>query len=83
MRKRVIGALSLAIIGIPTFLVGGIPFKILCVILGLLALREILNLKESHERFGAVPMALSIVSLIILVFLNPSGDRKSVGRERV
>lgn len=73
MKKRVIGALSLAIIGIPTFLVGGIPFKILCVILGLLALREIFNLKESHERFDVVAISLSIVSLIVLVFLNPSG----------
>ena len=73
MKKRVIGALLLAIIGIPIFLVGGILFKVLCVILGLLALREIFNLKESHERFDVVAISLSIVSLIILVFLNPSG----------
>ena len=73
MRQRVIGALLLAIIGIPIFLVGGILFKVLCVILGLLALREIFNLKESHERFDVVAISLSIVSLIILVFLNPSG----------
>ena len=73
MKKRVIGALSLAIIGIPIFLVGGILFKVLCVILGLLALREVFNLKESHERFDVVAISLSIVSLIVLVFLNPSG----------
>ena len=51
MKKRVIGALLLAIIGIPIFLVGGILFKVLCVILGLWALREIFNLKESHESY--------------------------------
>ena len=73
MKKRVIGALLLAIIGIPIFLVGGILFKVLCVILGLLALKEIFNLKESHERFDVVAISLSIVSLIVLVFLNPSG----------
>ena len=65
MKKRIIGALLLAIIGIPIFLVGGILFKVLCVILGLLALREIFNLKESHERFDVVAISLSIVSLIL------------------
>ena len=74
MRKRVIGALSLAIIGIPIFLVGGIPFKILCVILGLLALREVFNLKESHERFDVVAISLSIVSLIVFRAFLPSNS---------
>ena len=66
MKQRLISAIVALIIVVPLVIFGGIWFEIAVSILGLLAMREVLKLKN-------VPKSISIISLIlvpILIFLD-------------
>lgn len=70
MKKRVISALIIAALIIPAFLIGSIPFKILCGLLAVLAFKEVVDLKVSHKSLPNVVIALGLISLLSIVYMN-------------
>lgn len=73
MKKRVISALIIAALIIPAFLIGSIPFKILCGLLAVLAFKEVVDLKVSHKPLPIVVIALGLISLLSIVYMNYDG----------
>ena len=66
MKQRVISALIAAIIVIPLIIIGGLPFKIGVILIGILGLRELLELfKEETPKSILIGAYLSEILLII------------------
>ncbi len=63
MKERIISAVVALLITIPLLLLGGIYFKLLVLILGILGLREMINAK------GSIPNMIKIISYVIFLFL--------------
>lgn len=74
MKMRSIGAVLILAIGIPVLWIGGNTFVIACVLLGMLALKELLDLKEHHKK---IPSGIYILSIIDLVLLLASGIKNN------
>lgn len=67
MKVRLISAgIALAII-IPLLCIGGIPFAIGMSILGILAYKELLNLKKSHNDIPNLVKVFGLISLIYII----------------
>lgn len=65
MKTRVISAIILVIIFVPFMYLGGIPFAALMLALGILSLREMLNLKKDK----VMPFIIQILAYLALSFL--------------
>lgn len=63
MKERIISAFIALIITVPFLLLGGIYFEILVVILGILGLKELLDLKKN------IPGTMKIISYVLFVML--------------
>ena len=63
MKKRVISAIVMVLLFVPFLILGGIPFTILISILGMLAVKEILDLEKD------IPVMIKFISLVISLFL--------------
>ena len=66
MKERVISAIIAFIILIPLLIFGGISFAIAVGIIGVLAYKEILDLKKSHNE---IPNIIKILGLISIVYI--------------
>lgn len=66
MKTRIISATLAAIISIPIILIGKYPFIIAVAIISILAFKEFLDLKSSHEQY---PLLIKIIALILLLSL--------------
>lgn len=65
MKKRIISAVIMAIICIPLLLIGGIPFRIGVGVIGILAYKEILDLKGVKN----YPRAVTVIGLVVMLLL--------------
>lgn len=72
MKKRVISAIIMLTIIIPISIIGGIPFKIGALLIGLIGLKEIIDIRESKKEFPFFVKFLSYI-LITLLILNLNG----------
>ena len=72
MKKRVISAIVALAIALPIFIFGGILWKLAAVLLAVLAFKETINLKESHNKY---PFYIQILAyaLIVLIVLSFGG----------
>ncbi len=68
MKKRIIGAVLVLLIGIPLVIVGDKIFILACGILGSLALKEIVELKEHHHQIPDFIFFVCILDLLLLLF---------------
>ncbi len=73
MKKRVISALVILAIVIPISLIGGIPFTVATLIIGLLALKEMIDIRESKKHFPFFIKFLAYIIMTVLV-LNNNGS---------
>ncbi len=73
MKKRVISALVMLAIVIPISIIGGIPFIIASLILGLLSLKEMLDIRETKKKFPFLVKFLSYIIITVLI-LNNNGS---------
>lgn len=64
MKERILGAVLMLVIAIPTLFIGGLPFKILTIILSLLALKEFIEIKKIPKMIKNI----AYFSMIILFF---------------
>lgn len=67
MKKRIISAIFLLLILIPLIIEGNKTFALAVGIIGMLGLKEIIDLKKSH---GRIPLYMSIVFCIIFLFIT-------------
>ncbi len=75
MKTRIISALVMLIITIPILFLGGIPFKLFAVFLGLCSLYELLKTRETKKKF---PLSIKIFSYIILAIIIYFSNTNSI-----
>lgn len=78
MKKRVLSALILCIILIPLVIIGGIPFRIAVGIIGILAYKEVLELK-GLKKYPVVVVLIGLASLLTLVYSNREISFSTIG----
>lgn len=78
MKKRIISAAIMLAITIPLILIGGVPFKIFSACIGILAYREIMNLK-GIRKYPLPVVLLGLVSMLLLTIPNTSLAYNFVG----
>lgn len=74
MKIRVISAIVMLLIAIPIIIKGGELFAAFSLVLGLLCLREMLNIRETKKKIPTTIKFLSYVSLLILIVGQFSAD---------
>ena len=70
MKKRIISAIIALIITVPLVLLGGIYFQVGIMCIAAIAFKELVDLKESHNKFPFVMTLLGILSVFILILAN-------------
>ena len=70
MKKRIISAVIALAITIPLIIIGGIPFQIAVLLLGAIAYKEIIDLKESHQSYPFVMVVLGVLAVFLLILAN-------------
>lgn len=70
MKKRIISGLIMALIFIPILIIGKSFFAVMCGILSILALKELIDLKESHQEFPDIVKLISFILVVFLTFSN-------------
>ena len=70
MKKRVLSGIIITIITVPLCLLGGLPFKIFCFLLGSLCLKEILLLKEHHQKIPLFMEFVCLLDFFLILFLD-------------
>ncbi len=70
MKKRIISAIIALIITVPLVILGGIPFQIGILLIGAVAYKEILDLKESHGTIPFIMALLGVLAMFLLILAN-------------
>lgn len=78
MKQRITSAIAMAIICIPLVLIGGLPFRIFVGILGILAYKEIIDLKGINNYPKSV-VVIGLAVMLLLVFSNRELTYTSLG----
>ena len=73
MKKRIISAVVMALIGIPILIIGKTPYVILIALLALCAYKELLDLKKSHGEYPLIVVLFSLVGLMLMVLSSLEG----------
>lgn len=71
--KKVISAIVMLIVVVPIVWYGGRVFKVGVSILGVLALKEMLDLKKSHKEYSILVKLVSVISLLLLILAEYDG----------
>ncbi len=71
--KRLISAIVMLIIIIPIVWYGGALFRVGVGIVGVLALKEILDLKKSHQKIPIIASLMSVIALLFIIFAEYEG----------
>lgn len=71
--KKIISAIVMLIVVIPIVWYGGSIFKVGVSILGVLALKEILDLKKSHKEYSILVKLISVISLLLIILAEYDG----------
>ncbi|MDD3995116.1 MAG: phosphatidate cytidylyltransferase [Bacilli bacterium] len=78
MKKRIIGIIIMIIIFVPVIIYGGNVFKLTASVLGLLALKELLGLKELKRKTPSFVKFLSYISTLFLILSKFNVDNYSL-----
>lgn len=73
MTKRIISAMMMAILLIPILIAGGNIFAIAIGMISVLALKELIDLKVSHEKIPDFVFLLGIIDILLLTFSEFDG----------
>lgn len=79
LQKRLLSALVMLIIVIPILIIGGLPFLALCGILSVLALKELIDLKDKAKKIPDILKLLSFILIICLTFSELESSSLSLG----
>ena len=72
MKKRIISAVIALVIMVPLIILGGIPFQISVLLIGAIAYKEMLDLKESHKEY---PFIMSSIGALLMFLLTLANNR--------
>lgn len=72
MKKRVISAIIMLIVVIPLIIIGGVPFRLGTLAIGLLGLKELLDIRKSKKNFPFIMKGISYILLTVLILSNNS-----------
>lgn len=72
MKTRIISAIIMCLIAIPILIIGGLPFKIFVVILGIASIYEILNIRKKHKEIPLIIRIISYILVGLLIFFSSS-----------
>lgn len=78
MKKRIMSALFLIFIAIPIIIAGEKTFALSIGIIGVFALKEIIDLKRAHGKIPSTMTLIFILSLLCIIYLTPFD--KELGR---
>ena len=70
MKKRLMSTILMLIVVVPLIYYGGTYFKIGVGVVSILALKEILDLKISHQKIPVLVSIFSMVSLLLLIYAD-------------
>lgn len=73
MKKRIISAIVMLLIVIPVVWVGGNVFRLGVGIVSILALKELLDLKKSHQEYPYLVQLVAMVAMLFLVLTEYDG----------
>lgn len=73
MKKRIISAIVMLIIVIPIVWYGGNLFKVGVAVIGLLALKEMLDLKKSHKELPLLVKLISMIAMLLIILAEYDG----------
>lgn len=68
MKKRVISGIIMTLVLVPVLIIGGNVFILSLGMIGILALKELINLKTSHEKIPDLINLISFIALLLLIF---------------
>ena len=71
MKTRIISALLLLLCAIPIIIAGGKVFSLAVGLVGILAFREILNLRKTHQKIPFLLAAFYYLCFILTIYINP------------
>lgn len=74
MKKRVISAIIALAIVIPIYILGGIWFRLGAALIGALAFKETLGLKNSHHPYPPFIVGLGFIGTEVLILFNNRAD---------
>ena len=78
LKKRIMSALFLIFIAIPIIIAGEKTFALSIGIIGVFALKEIIDLKRAHGKIPSTMTLIFILSLLCIIYLTPFD--KELGR---
>ncbi len=70
MKTRIISAILIAIVFIPFLYLGGVPFRVFFTILGLLALYEMIHIKDKKNKIPLLMKLISYAAVTVLCLNN-------------
>ncbi len=73
MKKRILSAIIMAIILIPILIIGNKIFALTMGFIGVLAFKELINLKESHSKIPDLLFFLGLINLLLIIFSGLDG----------
>ena len=79
MKKRILSAIALLIIAIPIILAGDEVFSLGIALLAILTLKELLDLKKSHNKVPSGLVLFSVLALLGIIFYEYRGSFVSYG----
>lgn len=74
MRKRLISAFIMLLIGIPIFLMGGNLYNLMIILIAMLGLKEFIDIKETRKKLPLFVKVLSYIFLVLFLILNIGKD---------
>ena len=74
MKKRLLSAFVMFLIGIPVFILGGNIYNIMITLIAILALKEFIDIKETKKKLPLFVKAISYVFLVLFIVLNIGQD---------
>ena len=77
MKKRVLSSIAILIIVIPIILAGGITFSLGLALIAILALKELLDLKKSHNKIPSALSLFTVLAMLGVVFYEYQGGAVS------
>lgn len=77
--KRIVSAIILILIAIPLIIAGGKVFAIAIGVIGIFALKELIDLKKSHDPVPFFMNVIFYISLLLIIYVIPFDFSHSIG----
>src|SRR5574344_1935728 len=70
MKTRILSAIIICLIAIPILILGGLPFKIFAMVLGVLSLYELMHIRKKSKEIPLFIRIISYIFIAVFVYLG-------------